>query len=143
MKRACVIACVVVMISVGCNDETVAPGRDTGGAVDSGAGDATVSDSKTGDTSVDSKTADKGKADTGAPDKGADTQPPDLGPDSCVKTTCTKQGTNCGTIFDKCGGTLKCGSCTYPATCAGGGKADSPRTRAPVRGRGPRVLGLR
>ncbi len=124
MKRACVIACVVVMISVGCNDETVAPGRDTGGAVDSGAGDATVSDSKTGDTSVDSKTADKGKADTGAPDKGADTQPPDLGPDSCVKTTCTKQGTNCGTIFDKCGGTLKCGSCTYPATCAGGGKAN-------------------
>jgi hypothetical protein len=42
-------------------------------------------------------------------------------PASCVPTTCSAQGKNCGSIPDGCGGTLVCGTCDNPMTCGGGG----------------------
>jgi hypothetical protein len=41
-------------------------------------------------------------------------------PDSiatCVPTTCSALGLNCGQAGDGCGGTLNCGSCTAPQVC--------------------------
>jgi hypothetical protein len=40
---------------------------------------------------------------------------------SCMATTCAAQGKDCGTIFDGCGGTLTCNSCSAPASCGGSG----------------------
>jgi hypothetical protein len=39
----------------------------------------------------------------------------------CTPTTCQAQGKNCGSISDGCGGTLNCGTCSAPDTCAGAG----------------------
>ncbi len=47
---------------------------------------------------------------------------PDQGP-SCVPTTCSAQGLNCGPAGDGCGGTLSCGTCASPTTCGGGGQS--------------------
>ncbi len=59
----------------------------------------------------------------GQPDDG--TWPADgIGFAGCVKATCASTGANCGTIFDGCGGTISCGSCSAPATCGGGGQAN-------------------
>jgi hypothetical protein len=35
--------------------------------------------------------------------------------------TCAEFGLNCGSIDDRCGSTLDCGTCTAPETCGGGG----------------------
>jgi len=43
---------------------------------------------------------------------------------ACAKVTCASLGKNCGSISDGCGGTLTCGTCSAPATCGGGGKAN-------------------
>ena len=47
---------------------------------------------------------------------------PDAGPDStpgdgCVPSSCKAQGKNCGTIGDRCGGTLPCGKCGNDQVC--------------------------
>src|SRR5262249_53791608 len=43
----------------------------------------------------------------------------------CVPLTCNPtNGRYCGTVGDGCGGTLDCGACTAPATCAGLGAAN-------------------
>ena len=39
----------------------------------------------------------------------------------CVPTTCAAAGKTCGTIDNGCGGSINCGSCTWPQTCGGGG----------------------
>jgi len=39
---------------------------------------------------------------------------------SCIPTTCSALGKNCGSWSDNCGGTLNCGSCTSPQTCNNG-----------------------
>ncbi len=39
----------------------------------------------------------------------------------CTPKTCSQLGKNCGSVSDTCGGTLSCGTCTSPETCAGGG----------------------
>lgn len=40
----------------------------------------------------------------------------------CTKTTCAKQGANCGSIGDGCGGKIaSCGTCSGYDTCGGGG----------------------
>jgi hypothetical protein len=44
----------------------------------------------------------------------------DMGP-CATKTTCEKEGKNCGPISDGCGATIDCGTCTSPDTCGGGG----------------------
>jgi hypothetical protein len=36
---------------------------------------------------------------------------------TCTPTTCAAEGKNCGSIDDGCGGTLWCGSCSYPYGC--------------------------
>jgi hypothetical protein len=41
----------------------------------------------------------------------------------CVAATCEEQRAQCGTVDDRCGGTLECGSCDAPQTCGG---ADVP-----------------
>lgn len=43
---------------------------------------------------------------------------------ACVPTTCAASGKTCGSTSDGCGGTLPCGTCTLPATCAGAGVAN-------------------
>lgn len=45
-------------------------------------------------------------------------------PGNCVPSTCQKQGFNCGSAGDGCGGILHCGMCTAPQTCGGGGVAE-------------------
>ena len=37
---------------------------------------------------------------------------------SCVPTTCSALGKNCGTVANGCGGTLNCGSCASGQTCS-------------------------
>jgi hypothetical protein len=39
----------------------------------------------------------------------------------CRATTCQAEGKTCGTIVDRCGGTLQCGSCAAGETCGAGG----------------------
>ena len=41
---------------------------------------------------------------------------------SCTPKTCTELGANCGPVADGCGGLAKCGDCTAPLICGGGGK---------------------
>ncbi len=54
---------------------------------------------------------------------------PGLNPDgssdaACAgATTCAKQGIECGSAGDGCGGTIQCGTCTAPDICGGGGVA--------------------
>ncbi len=40
---------------------------------------------------------------------------------TCTPTSCAAEQKNCGSIPDKCGATLECGSCTAGQTCGGGG----------------------
>lgn len=40
---------------------------------------------------------------------------------TCIPTTCTTEGKDCGTLSDGCGGTISCGACTLPGTCGGSG----------------------
>lgn len=47
--------------------------------------------------------------------------PNQCGAGTCTKTTCVAEGKNCGSIPDKCGGMLSCGSCIAPQSCGGGG----------------------
>ena len=43
----------------------------------------------------------------------------------CTPATCNSLGFNCGSgINNGCGGTLNCGSCTFPESCGGGGVAN-------------------
>jgi hypothetical protein len=42
----------------------------------------------------------------------------------CLPTTCQAAGKSCGDLPDGCQGTLRCGDCTPPATCGGGGTAN-------------------
>lgn len=47
-----------------------------------------------------------------------------VAPRPCAPATCLSAAKSCGTLDDGCGGTVKCGSCTAPATCGGGGVAN-------------------
>ena len=38
----------------------------------------------------------------------------------CTRTSCAAQGATCGSIDDRCGGMLNCGSCPTCQTCSGG-----------------------
>jgi len=40
---------------------------------------------------------------------------------TCAAKTCAEQGKNCGTVGDRCGDTLDCGTCAAPEACGGGG----------------------
>ncbi|WP_146740030.1 hypothetical protein [Legionella quinlivanii] len=40
---------------------------------------------------------------------------------TCTPQTCNQIPANCGLNSDGCGGTINCGSCTFPQTCGGGG----------------------
>jgi hypothetical protein len=42
-------------------------------------------------------------------------------PGTCAPLSCGKQGLNCGSAGDGCGGELQCGSCAPPDTCGGTG----------------------
>lgn len=39
----------------------------------------------------------------------------------CVPTTCEEAGQSCGTLNDRCGTELSCGTCDSPLSCGGGG----------------------
>ncbi|MDP8999985.1 MAG: hypothetical protein M3O46_07730 [Myxococcota bacterium] len=56
---------------------------------------------------------------------------------SCVPTTCSALGYDCGPGADSCGGLLQCGSCTAPETCGAGGfsKCGLPAGVSPDGGR--------
>lgn len=43
---------------------------------------------------------------------------------SCTPTTCKAAVKNCGSMPDGCGGVIKCGDCTSPESCGGGGTAN-------------------
>jgi len=47
-----------------------------------------------------------------------DMDPPDM---TCVPSTCAELGATCGELDDTCGALLRCGECTSPQTCGGGG----------------------
>lgn len=47
-----------------------------------------------------------------------------VAPRPCAPATCLSAGKSCGSIDDGCGGTVKCGGCTAPSTCGGGGVAN-------------------
>lgn len=51
---------------------------------------------------------------------------PGLEGDGCEPTTCEAQGAQCGTIADGCGGTLQCGSCSYPYSCGESSTCELP-----------------
>jgi hypothetical protein len=40
---------------------------------------------------------------------------------ACAPKTCATLGANCGLAGDGCGGTMSCGSCSFPDICGGGG----------------------
>jgi hypothetical protein len=47
-----------------------------------------------------------------------DPLPAGEGGTTCTKTTCAAQGATCNRVSDGCGGTLFCGSCSYPYQCS-------------------------
>lgn len=52
----------------------------------------------------------------------------------CAPASCAQQGTDCGTVYDGCGGTLDCGSCAAPLSCGVGGRPNvcaPPATQPP------------
>jgi hypothetical protein len=60
---------------------------------------------------------------------------------SCTPTTCTAEGTECGTIADGCGGILQCGSCGLCQMCNSAGQcvADPVQNRTTCDGSGTAI----
>jgi hypothetical protein len=59
----------------------------------------------------------------------------------CVPSTCAAEGKDCGTIPDGCGGSLDCGTCAAPQTCAGAGSSNVCGLPCPGTG-GPTMVRL-
>jgi hypothetical protein len=54
----------------------------------------------------------------------------DAGP-TCSPRTCASVGATCGPIADGCGNIIMCGTCNTPATCGGGGTANTCGVSSP------------